>query len=83
MIKEKEERKKMDKKKDDEIAELKQKYELSKQRESLLNEKIKALEERNNATKELNQRLMKKQEEFDTHFKLDKKNDSGETKGKI
>ena len=83
MIKEKEERKKIDKKKDDEIAELKQKYELSKQRESLLNEKIKALEERNNATKELNQRLMKKQEEFDTHFKLDKKNDSGETKGKI
>ena len=81
MLKEKEERKKMDKKKDDEIAELKQKYELSKQRESLLNEKIKALEERNNATKELNQSLMKKQEEFDTHFNLDKKNE--ETKGKF
>ena len=31
----------MNKKKDDEIAELKEKYELSKQRESLLNEKIK------------------------------------------
>ena len=81
MLKEKEERKKMVKKKDDEIAELKEKYELSKQRESLLNEKIKALEERNNATKELNQSLMKKQEEFDTHFNLDKKNE--ETKGKF
>ena len=63
----------MNKKKDDEIAELKEKYELSKQRESLLNEKIKALEERNNATKELKQTLIKKFEESDTHFKLDKK----------
>ena len=76
MLKEKEERKKIIKKKDDEIAELKEKYELSKQRESLFNEKIKALEERNNATKELNQSLMKRLEEIDTHFKLE----GGETK---
>jgi serine/threonine protein kinase len=81
MLKEKEERKKMVKKKDEEIAELKEKYALSKQRESLLNEKIKALEERNNATKELNQSLMKMQEDFCTYFDLKKV--SGETKGKF
>ena len=69
MNKEKEERKKLDKKKDAEIAELKQKYELSKQKEIILNEKIKALEERNNATVELNRSLMKKQEEIDLHLK--------------
>ena len=69
MNKEREERKKLDKKKDSEIAELKAKYEISKQREILLNEKIKALEERNNATSELNKSLMKKQEEIDLHVK--------------
>ena len=68
--KEKEERKKMDKKKDLEIAELKSKYEISKQREALLNERIKALEERNNATKELNKNLMRKQEELDNYYKI-------------
>ena len=69
MNKEREERKKLDKKKDSEIAELKAKYEISKQKEILLNEKIKALEERNNATSELNKSLMKKQEEIDLHVK--------------
>ena len=66
-----------------EISELKTKYELSKQRESLLNEKIKALEERNNATNELNKSLLKKFEEFNIHFQKSEKNmESGETKGK-
>ena len=69
MNKEREERKKLDKKKDSEIAELKAKYEISKQKEILLNEKIKALEERNNATSELNKSLMRKQEEIDLHVK--------------
>ena len=55
--KEKEERKKMDKKKDAQIAELKAKYEISKKRENLLNDQIKELEKRNNATLELNQNL--------------------------
>ena len=68
--KEKEERKKSDKKKDLEIAELKSKYEISKQREALLNERIKALEERNNATKELNKNLMRKQEELDKYYQI-------------
>ena len=68
--KEKEERKKLVKKKDLEIAELKSKYELSKQKEALLNEKIKALEERNNATKELNKNLMRKQEELDKYYQI-------------
>ena len=82
-MKEKEERKKMDKKKDSEISELKTKLELSKQRESLLNEKIKALEERNNSTVELNKSLQKKLEEFDIHFKKsEKKLEVFETKGK-
>ena len=44
--------------KETEISELKKKYELSKQRESLLKEKIKALEEKNNATEALNKNLM-------------------------
>ena len=46
--KEKEERKKMEKKKDAQIAELKAKYEVSKKRESLLNDYIKELEKKNN-----------------------------------
>ena len=46
--KEKEERKKMEKKKDAQIAELKAKYEVSKKRENLLNDYIKELEKRNN-----------------------------------
>jgi hypothetical protein len=83
IMKEKEERKKMDKKKDSEISDLKTKLELSKQRESLLNEKIKALEERNNSSVELNKNLMKKLEEFDIHFKKsENKNEVPETKGK-
>ena len=69
MNKEKEERKKLNKKKDAEIADLKEKYELSKQKEIILNEKIKALEERNNATVELNKGLMKRQEEIDLYIK--------------
>jgi serine/threonine protein kinase len=76
--KEKEERKKMDKKKDMEIAELKSKYELSKQKEALLNERIKALEERNNATKELNKNLMRKQEEHDKYFQSEAKKKENE-----
>ena len=44
--------------KETEISELKKKYELSKQRESLLKEKIRALEEKNNATEALNKNLM-------------------------
>ena len=44
--------------KDTEISELKKKYELSKQRENLLKEKIKALEDRNNASEVLNKKLM-------------------------
>ena len=84
IMKEKEERKKMDKKKDSEISDLKTKLELSKQRESLLNEKIKALEERNNSSVELNKNLMKKLEEFDIHFKKsENKNEVQETKVKI
>ena len=78
--KEKEERKKLDKKKNLEIAELKSKYELSKQKEALLNERIKALEERNNATKELNKNLMRKQEELEKYYKIEarqKENDEG------
>ena len=74
----------MDKKKDSEISELKTKYEISKQREALLNDKIKALEERNNATVELNKSLAKKLEEFDIHFKKsENKMEGGEQKGKI
>jgi serine/threonine protein kinase len=68
--KEKEERRKADKKKDMEILDLKSKYELSKQKEALLNERIKALEERNNATKELNKNLMRKQEELDKYYQI-------------
>ena len=84
IAKEREERKKMDKKKDSEISELKTKYEISKQREALLNDKIKALEERNNATVELNKSLAKKLEEFDIHFKKsENKMEGGEQKGKI
>ena len=56
--KEKEERKKKKKKKNLEIAELKSKYEIIKQRELLLNEKIKILEERNKATADLNESLI-------------------------
>ena len=44
--------------KDAEIQELKKQYELSKQRENLLKEKIKALEDKNNAANELNTNLM-------------------------
>jgi len=78
--KEKEERKKLIKKKDAEIAELKSKYELSKQKEELLKEKIKALEERNNSTNELNKVLMNKQE-TDKQFKTPaNKTESGEVK---
>ena len=44
--------------KETEISELKKKYELSKQRENLLKEKIKALEDRNNANEVLNKKLM-------------------------
>ena len=84
IAKEREERKKMDKKKDSEISELKTKYEISKQREALLNDKIKALEERNNATVELNKSLAKKLEEVDIHFKKsENKMEGGEQKGKI
>ena len=75
MLKEKEERKKIEKKKNAEISELKAKFEMSKHREELLNEKIKALEERNKATADLNQSLMKKLEEYDIHFKKDKGSD--------
>ena len=83
IMKEKEERRKIDKKKDNEISDLKMKLELSKQRESLLNEKIKALEERNDSTVELNKNLMKKLEEFDIRFKKsESKNEIQETKGK-
>ena len=83
IMKEKEERRKIDKKKDNEISDLKMKLELSKQKESLLNEKIKALEERNDSTVELNKNLMKKLEEFDTRFKKsESKNEIQETKGK-
>ena len=44
--------------KDTEISELKKKYELSKQRENLLKEKIKALEDRNNATELLYKKVL-------------------------
>ena len=37
---------------------MKKQYELSKQRENLLKEKIKALEDKNNAANELNTNLM-------------------------
>ena len=81
MLKEKEERKKMDKKKDAEISELKAKLEMSKHKEELLNEKIIALEERNKATADLNQSLMKKLEEYGTKFiKKDKGSESGDGK---
>ena len=73
ILKEKEERKKIEKKKNAEINELKAKYEMSKHKEELLNEKIKALEERNKSTTDLNQSLMKKLEEYNKHFK---KNDN-------
>ena len=46
---------------------------MSKHKEELLNEKIKALEERNKSTTDLNQSLMKKLEEYNKHFK---KNDN-------
>ena len=59
MNKEKEERKKLDKKKDAEIADLKKKYELSKQKENILKDKIKVLEERNKSYIELNKNLEK------------------------
>ena len=55
--KEREERKKMDKKKDLEINDLKRLLERSKEKEALLNEKIKALEDRNNVTLQSYERL--------------------------
>ena len=55
--------------KETEISELKKKYELSKQRESLLKEKIKALEEKNNATEALNKNLMTTFNEMYTSYK--------------
>ena len=56
--KEREERTKIEIK-NTEISELKKKYELSKQRESFLKEKIKTLEEKNKANIELNKNLEK------------------------
>jgi len=55
--------------KETEISELKKKYELSKQRESLLKEKIKALEEKNNATEALNKNLMTTFNEMYSNYK--------------
>ena len=55
--------------KETEISELKKKYELSKQRESLLKEKIKVLEEKNNATEALNKNLMTTFNEMYTSYK--------------
>ena len=52
-----------------EISELKKKYELSKQRENLLKEKIKALEEKNNATESLNKNLMTTFNEMYSNYK--------------
>ena len=75
--KEKEERKKLEKKKNLEIAELKSKCEISKQREALLNEKIKALEERNKAIDDLNESLIKTQNAM---INFNKKNNGVEKK---
>ena len=54
--------------KENEINELKKQYELSKQRENLLKEKIKALQDKVNATDDFNKNLMVTVEELYSRF---------------
>ena len=67
--KNKEESKKLNMAKETEISELKKKYELSKQRETSLKEKIKVLEERQNMMESLNKNLMTTIDEMYTNYK--------------
>ena len=67
--KNKEESKKLNLAKETEISELKKKYELSKQRETSLKEKIKVLEERQNMMESLNKNLMTTIDEMYTNYK--------------
>ena len=70
LIKEKEERKKMEKIKNNQITEYKTKYENYKKKEESLNEKLKAVMESYNAVKELNDNLVKQQEESGMRSRL-------------
>ena len=56
--------------KENEINELKKQYELSKQRENLLKEKIKALQDKVNATDDFNKNLMVTVEELYSRFNI-------------
>ena len=70
LIKEREERKKMETAKNSQISEYKTKYEIHKKKGELLTEKLQVFEESFNAVKELNDNLVKQQQEAGMHSQL-------------